>query len=252
MNRKNQQSGQVALVVLLIMIVILTIGLSWVSQSLTDIKISLNEKEALRAFSAAEAGIEEILRLPSPLAAGTYNVNVESGLTANVSVAAIGEGLVQTVDKGEAINIFLTGSTASSLTINWIDETKPDETDVAASLEVIVYNSAYTFSRYAFSPDSLGNDFTAVLTNPAGNFMRQTTVSVNPPGDVLVRIRPLYDKATVMVASNNSSLPAQQYGITSTVSGLGNKTSQIVVTRTIATVPTVFDYVLFSGGNISN
>lgn len=54
-------SGQALLLVLLGMSVILIIALSILSSSVTDIKITTNEQDALRAFSAAEAGIEKAL-----------------------------------------------------------------------------------------------------------------------------------------------------------------------------------------------
>lgn len=54
-------SGQALLLVLLGMSVILTVALSILSSSVTDIKITTNEQDALRAFSAAEAGIEKAL-----------------------------------------------------------------------------------------------------------------------------------------------------------------------------------------------
>ncbi|KKR30704.1 hypothetical protein A2715_01650 [Candidatus Woesebacteria bacterium RIFCSPHIGHO2_01_FULL_39_32] len=60
------QSGQALLVVLLTMAVILTVVLSVASRSVTDVAITSYEEEALRAFSAAEAGIESALLNPVP------------------------------------------------------------------------------------------------------------------------------------------------------------------------------------------
>lgn len=56
-----KQKGQAILIILLIMAVILTIALSIVSRSVTDVTISQKEDEAARAYSAAEAGIERTL-----------------------------------------------------------------------------------------------------------------------------------------------------------------------------------------------
>lgn len=56
-----KSSGQALLIVLLVMAVVLTIALSVVSRSVTDISISKKEDDASRAFSAAEAGIERTL-----------------------------------------------------------------------------------------------------------------------------------------------------------------------------------------------
>lgn len=55
------QKGQALLIVLLSMAVILVIVLSVLSRSVTDVVITSREEEALRAFSAAEAGIEQAL-----------------------------------------------------------------------------------------------------------------------------------------------------------------------------------------------
>lgn len=58
---KGNQKGQALLIILLVMSVILTVVLSVVSKSVTDISITTSEKDAFRAFSAAEAGVEEAL-----------------------------------------------------------------------------------------------------------------------------------------------------------------------------------------------
>lgn len=59
----SAQKGQALLIILLVMAVVLTIALSVVSRSVTDITISQKEEEASRAFSAAEAGVEQALLL---------------------------------------------------------------------------------------------------------------------------------------------------------------------------------------------
>lgn len=55
------ESGQALLLVLLSMAVVLTIVLSILSRSVTDVKISSQDEDSLRAFSAAEAGVEQAL-----------------------------------------------------------------------------------------------------------------------------------------------------------------------------------------------
>src|SRR3990170_3028399 len=62
---KNFQGGQALLIVLLAMAVMLTVVLSVASRSVTDVTVTTYEEDALRAFSAAEAGIEEKLLNPS-------------------------------------------------------------------------------------------------------------------------------------------------------------------------------------------
>lgn len=57
----KSESGQALLLVLLSMAVVLTIILSILSRTVTDIAVTSREEEALRAFSAAEAGVEQAL-----------------------------------------------------------------------------------------------------------------------------------------------------------------------------------------------
>ncbi len=77
--------GQAVLAVLLITAVIVTVVLSVVSYSVTDVTLSSKEEEALRAFSAAEAGIERALVGDITVSSGEvsigeskYNVAVSS------------------------------------------------------------------------------------------------------------------------------------------------------------------------------
>lgn len=55
------RSGQALVVILLILAVALTVGLSVVSRSVTDIGVSTTSEESARALAAAEAGIEAAL-----------------------------------------------------------------------------------------------------------------------------------------------------------------------------------------------
>ncbi len=60
-NEKKFQKGQALLLVLLAMAAVMTVVLSVASKSVTDVSITSSEEDALRAFSAAEAGIEKSL-----------------------------------------------------------------------------------------------------------------------------------------------------------------------------------------------
>lgn len=60
-------SGQALLLILLSMAVVLTIVLSILSRSITDVSVTTKEEEALRAFSAAEAGVEQSLVIGSSI-----------------------------------------------------------------------------------------------------------------------------------------------------------------------------------------
>ena len=98
-SKKDTQKGQVFIIIILLFMVISIIVLAVSSRSITDIKISQTSEESARAFSAAEAGIEEAVEkiranpadpgsgrtitsdeLPSN-AEATYTIAVQAGST---------------------------------------------------------------------------------------------------------------------------------------------------------------------------
>jgi len=73
--------------------------------------------------------------------------------------------------------------------------------------------------------------------------------------DKLVRIRPIYNKASIRVTGRNAegnevSLGTQLYRIDSRAQSETLESKAVEVTRTIPSLPSVFDYVLFSGTGI--
>lgn len=108
------QRGQALVVVLLVMSVVLTVALSVVSRSITDITVSQKEEEALRAFSAAEAGVEKALIVGQPQA-GTLG---PSGASFNAAVAALAAGasefaLPLPVNSAESISVWFVAHDAN-------------------------------------------------------------------------------------------------------------------------------------------
>jgi hypothetical protein len=81
------QSGQAVLIILLSMVVALTVVLSIIASSTSDIKISSTETQSLRAFSAAESGVEQALVTNS----GTQG-NVNGGASYNAVVSGLAQG----------------------------------------------------------------------------------------------------------------------------------------------------------------
>jgi Tfp pilus assembly protein PilX len=59
--RRNNESGQALVLVLLSLAVVLTLVLFVLSRSITDVAVSSSQEESVRAFSAAEAGVEVAL-----------------------------------------------------------------------------------------------------------------------------------------------------------------------------------------------
>jgi hypothetical protein len=249
--RRNRQSGQVALIILLVMVVVLTVGLSLISHSVTDISISKDEEEAMRAFSAAEAGIEEALRQEDLLlwAPGETpkEVNVDE-MKANVTVVAKNEIENKVVAENDFLNVNLEGF-SGTVNIEW--EYNGDTPVHNAAIEVVLYDANnQTIDRYAYSPlgTCASSDFSLPIPGPTR--VNNIPVGVN---DDLMRIRVLCHQTTLKVTANGGTLPTQEYQIDSRAAAGGQakgKTSAIEVSRTISSLPSIFDYVLFSGGNI--
>lgn len=61
MIKNPANSGQALLLIVFTMATVLTITMSVVSRSISDVSVSTREEESLRAFSAAEAGVEDVL-----------------------------------------------------------------------------------------------------------------------------------------------------------------------------------------------
>lgn len=148
---KTAQSGQALLIILLVMAVVLTIGLSVVARSITDVTISRKSEEAARAFSAAEAGIEQVLVGGS----GSGNVTGGSFDASQVDLAATNgtEFVVPSlVSAGEAVPVWfvehdpvdseLTCSgdcfTGDTIKVCWGEEGTPGNTDTTPAIEVSV------------------------------------------------------------------------------------------------------------------
>lgn len=85
---KKASSGQALLLLLLSMGAILTVVLSVASRSITDVSITSKDEESLRAFSAAEAGVERALIAP-PSGGGTVSNEVDTSTQKPSSYAAV-------------------------------------------------------------------------------------------------------------------------------------------------------------------
>lgn len=263
---KKDTKGQIALIVLLVLVIMLTVGLAIVSRTVTELKVSEHQKEAVRAFSAAEAGIEQVLKDVALYAGKTNEPVVVGDLKAYVTTTPIDNNVETEIKKNGSTKIDLDGAvdTLTTLTIYWVskDPTKSEENPTCtgedqtpASLEIIVYNknvANYSAKRYAYNAcDALDNGFDTP-DDGGSEFLKKVDISVDtiaPGQDKLVSIRAIYRKTTVKVVGNEN-LPVQQYRVTSRATATGGETKAVEVSRTVSALPEIFDYVLFSGGDL--
>lgn len=109
------KSGQILIIVLLIVVVTLAVGLSVASRNITNLRTSTQTEQSQRAFTAAEGGIEDVLSRfstlktdPAVTTSSGLNVSVpvgSSGISATVNLKAI--NYVQRVDTGHVAQINL-------------------------------------------------------------------------------------------------------------------------------------------------
>jgi hypothetical protein len=85
----KEQSGQMAILAMLVLVVALTIGLTIITRTTANIKLSSNTELSTRAYNAAEAGVEETLR-----ANGTnqQNTPISIGNNASFTVSVTQQG----------------------------------------------------------------------------------------------------------------------------------------------------------------
>lgn len=249
----QSNSGQVGIILLLITVVMLTVGISVVSRTTSDVNISTTNEQANRALDIAETGVERALNQPnlatySPPPTTIGQVNLSTQVSSQRTLEA-------TVEQGYTVGVDLEGMPASTVTIEWAKETA---CTAQASLVLTVFNFAGGANppvrRYYVGPPvsagcNRGDNFAAALAATTPGFALRTTVATLA-GDELMRIRPLY--ATTDVRVSGANLPTQSYTIRSTAQNSTSRETKVVeVNRTLPIPPAVFDYVLFSGTSIT-
>jgi Tfp pilus assembly protein PilX len=95
------QRGQVLLLVILVMVVSLTVGLSAVSNSITNLRNATEEENSQRALQAAEAGIQRVLSNNSSISSPVPFSTNGSQITSAVAAPLGGQAFL--VDGGQAV-----------------------------------------------------------------------------------------------------------------------------------------------------
>lgn len=255
-----KSSGQAVLLVLLVVAVALGLGLSIISQSTTDVRISQQEQNSARAFNAAEAGIEEALKQISTVPLDSPQTLSVDNIPINYTVS--GQSFLEAKFKeNESAQVLLSG-TANTLTVEWVDSGNGEENpgncsgvsaasgQTAASLLISVINSGYEVRRYGLNACGLSaaNGLTDVAVAGDNPYLRKYSLNVTA-ADRLVRLRPLYNSTSLRITASNA-LPVQAYLVNSSAQTATKETKAIQVTRLEPATPSIFDYVLFSGGGL--
>lgn len=288
---KGGQRGQVLIVVIMTLLVVSVVVLAAASRSITDVKISQTSEESARAFSAAEAGVEEAAE---KIRAGTITIGATNNNSlsnnANTSYVVSQQGssdkafLSSTPLAGDTddFQVYLankdnlaTGNYAGQfICLVWGNQGTPSsDNQTPAVAAVILYKSGTTFTRRQFVIDPKGrNGFPTPISDAScanqevsavdNNlnidrtfaFAHKLDIPVAGYSPVLLRIRLLFNSGTahyVGVKPLSATFPPQGYKISSTGSS-GQTTRKVDVFQSYSSLPAIFDFVLFNGsGSLS-
>ncbi len=229
---RNSQEGQTLLIVVLVMVIAATVGLSVVSKSITSLRTSTEEANSAKALSAAEAGIQQQLQSGTSIGSGSFSAN--ASYTTNIAAQSGTQVLLNggnTIRRDEGTDLWLVPHNASnnpvwsspwsgsSLTIYWGDSSGDCNN---AALEILVITGSggvYTQKRYVYDTGCpRGNNFLHISPSRGTmvdgiNFIYSTPISVT--NGLVVRIVPLYTDTSIGVAGS-VALPSQGNVISST------------------------------------
>lgn len=272
---KKSETGQTVLIILLIMAVVLTLGLSAISSSITDIKISQQTEESSRAFYVAESALEEhlydtLLAQPTGTIGGIgYQVTETTQIQGGASFLfpfKVDAGESQTVwlvPYDEASGTFDTSPShlySGNIQICWGNI---DTNENPALMISLVYKdgSSYEIQRYNFDPGNIsGGSFTTFAAGScaiSGENLRFSSPFIEISDGALLKLTLLSLKDStsqslgIVKDSGSPDIPSQGdcFESTATVpeSGITRKIKQC---KLWSNLPGVFSWGLFSGGSL--
>lgn len=269
--RLNGRNGQVVLIILLVMSVILVVGLSIASRSVTDIKISQQSQESARALWVAQAGLEQAIKANQSIASAADPDNL-GGVEYSVSKAGFGSGpnfiFPMNIAAGESVTLWLinhddAGKISSggypagkTLTFYW-GKNSDDKPALEATLIYKDADDNFLNRRYVYDtlPRDPPTNFTSADTNCNWeNFLFCSEEITLPAGSTpyLVRLKLFFNTTSQPIGvKGNADLPSQgnSFDSTATVSESGVAEKLIQYQFWPTTLP-IFDYLIFSKADI--
>jgi Tfp pilus assembly protein PilX len=273
MIRKKYQSGQTALIALLVLTIATTVGLSLIARSTTDVSVTRNIEESTRAFSAAEAGIEEALKSG---VAGAGTIDPALGVSYSVTIASVSGTATnpfvfpqKTLSENTETVWLVNHSDAGTIienptyTADTIDVCWSSESITPAIVVSVLYKTsggAYQVAKAAYDPDGRANNFSAPTASTGGCGASTNTtyrsritfsdLSINPVSDTIIalRIRPVYSGTLIAIAPAQA-LPTQGNRIESVGTAGSDVNRKIIVYQQYRAPDSIFDYAVYSENN---
>lgn len=259
----KEENGQALLIVVLAMVIVLTIGLAVASKSIIGLRTSTEQAESQKALSAAEAGIEQLLKTST-------DANLSGSLSNNTTFSTVATQISGTnfllnggglISRNDGTDVWLSDYSSDPsliylnqwsgiLTLRWGDDSGACNN---AGLEVVIISGTKddpSLTKYAVDPcqdRANTNNFTYVSENQgtiSGKILYYAT-SINIANGLIARIVPLYENSVIGV-SGSSALP-NQGSIISSSGKSGETERKVTVFRGFPKVPSeLFPYNLFT------
>lgn len=289
--KHQSESGQILVLVLLVILVGVTIGLSIASRTISNLRNTAELDQSNRAFSAAEAGVERALSLlrTDPDACDSANNNCHAqidGINARVEVVDVGGSSqafgIDALDKDEAIQVNLDGYGGRYIDVYWGDlGDMSDCQNLAAALVVsVVYQqgSEYGMGKAALDKCNVagrgatngfetGSSISIDPTPPGGDLEIQDGTAMDdfgfryradlqqlaPAGSnpLLIRVRLMYNGPKQLAFAPVSATLPNQGQQIISTAEAGGLQRTVKVLKTNSALPAIFDYALFNGSTNS-
>lgn len=293
----QKQTGQVAIILLLIIVVSLAVGLSVASRSLTEITNASKTEDSSRAYFAAEAGIEKALSQGTTGAITGFENQATANVLSRGNIPAANQALEYPAQpKEQTAQVWL--ADPGNLTVPYYSQSELDiyfgnlgvaTTDTPALNANLVYKNSdgsYGEKRYFIDPITsrrasngfpdpnadfslscnpepvINTSFSASATAVDRSFHCKATIRNFPTTGgaipMLIRSRILYSTTNQALAfgpvggcgAPNCSLPPQAK-IYTTIGQAGQSQRVLQLFKLDYVVPQMFDYAIFSAGDIT-
>jgi hypothetical protein len=226
------QAGQAGLIVLLIMVVVTTVAVSVSTRSVSELRISRQEQESTRTLNLAESGIEDLLRdnLDTLLAGGSSTTGTRPIASSIITYSVEKKDNLDNypLAVGHSVDIDLVD--VDSLAIAW---------NSGCSLVVTLINDS-GLDRKVWKKDGICPGIGSTYTTP-----------IVTTGYKKAVIKAIGVAAVVNLTRTCSGTCAGSvYEVSSTATLADGSNRKVTVYKTPGSLPSIFDYVLFSGTSL--
>lgn len=255
-SRDNSQSGQIGVIILLIMVVLVTIGLSLAARTTQDLFLSQQQADSTRVFNAAEAGVEQALSTSLEFQGDAQSGEIQNFSNSDIDVdyQVTKLNFLETrLFEMVSVNVDVTGvTTGQSIQIDWSKEDNCSTQDPASLVVAVFYDDVGTtrVRNYALGACDRADNFTTATTINVDGYRRRYSLPLLT-NDLFVRIKPVYNDTHIRVTGSGWTMPVQYYNIRSQANNTkGTETRVVEVNRTLTAAPSVMDFALYSGSTI--